>query len=140
MIRAVFDTNVVISGRLWSGAPRQAIQAAEQGRVKLLISEAMLDELRDVVRRPKFNERLSAIGKTAEQVISEYLLIAEVVEPATLPLIVEVDPDDDAVLVCAVGGKADYVVTGDGHLLALGTYQSIPILDVNRFLEQIPSE
>lgn len=137
MIRVALDTNVVISGQLWSGAPRQVIRAAQQGLAQTLISEAMMDELRDVLNRPKFVQRLEAIGKTAGQVISEYLQFTQIVEAATIQPTVLDDPDDDIVLACALGGKADYIVTGDEHLLTLGTYKSIHIWGVHQFLQRI---
>jgi uncharacterized protein len=140
MIRVVFDTNVIISGRLWSGAPHQAINLIAVGRVQSLISEEMIDELRDVLARPKFIGRLEAISKTAEEIVSEYLRSAIVVEAAHLPPTIQADPDDDAVLACGVGGNADFIVTGDEHLLTLATFRAIPILDVNHFLQTVSSE
>lgn len=139
MICVVFDTNVIISGRLWSGAPRQAIRLAEQGIVKSLMSEAMLDELRDVLNRPKFATRLHKIGKTAESIVQEHLQITEIVELLPISPIIVADPDDDMIIACAIGGKAEGIVTGDDHLLALGNYQSVAMLDVNRFLQSFPN-
>jgi putative PIN family toxin of toxin-antitoxin system len=138
MIRAVFDTNIVISGYLWSGAPRQALRAVEESRVQLLISEAMLDELKEVLGRPKFVERLKIIGKSAEQIVYEHLLHVEIIEAAPISPVVKVDPDDDIVLACASSGKAAYIVSGDPHLLDVITFQNIPILTVNAFLERLP--
>src|SRR5437764_11618662 len=120
MIRAVLDTNIVISGMLWSGSPRQIIQAIWSGDVLPLISEVMSDELRDVLARPKFAPRLQRIGKSASQLVGEYLKFAAVVEPANISSVLEADPDDDAVLACAVGGNADFIVSGDKDLLMLG--------------------
>jgi len=51
--------------------------------------------------------------------------------------IIKDDPDDDRVLECAVAGHADYIVSGDRHLLKLGSYDSIPILTVRQFLDTI---
>jgi predicted nucleic acid-binding protein len=44
------------------------------------------------------------------------------------------DPDDDKVIECAVVGKADYIVTGDRHLLALGQYGNISIVKAAQFI------
>jgi len=140
MKRVVCDTNIVISGRLWSGAPRQVLQLAEQDKIHLIASEVMLDELRDVLSRPKFAERLNLIAKTAEQVVTEYLLIAQAVEPAAIRPVIISDPDDDAILACAVGGAADYIVSGDKDLLALTAYENIPILSADQFLERFSTE
>ncbi len=140
MIRAVLDTNIVISGMLWSGSPKQVIEAVCSGDVLPLISEVMLDELRDVLARPKFLPRLQRIGKNASQLTAEYLKFATVVEPADIPEAVKTDPDDDAVLACAVGGKADFIVSGDKDLLVLKAYANIPILNAEQFLQHLSSE
>ncbi|MEZ4668160.1 MAG: putative toxin-antitoxin system toxin component, PIN family [Anaerolineae bacterium] len=137
MINVVFDTNVIISGKLWSGAFRQAINLVANAQVQSLITEIMIDELRDVLTRPKFTGRLEAIGRTAEEVVTDYLRSTVIVEAAQIPLTVQVDPDNDAVLACAVGGNANYVVTGDEHLLKLATFRGISILDVKYFLKVV---
>jgi uncharacterized protein len=137
MIRVVFDTNIVISGYLWSGAPQKALNAVREGRVKLLISEAMVDELKDVVSRRKFEERLKIIGKTAEQLVLNHLRLTEIVEVSAVQPVVKADPDDDIVIACAISGRADYIVSGDPHLLELKRFQDIQILTVNDFLARL---
>ena len=47
------------------------------------------------------------------------------------------DPDDDMVLECGVVANANYIVTGDKHLLSLGDYQNILILKPTDFLVRI---
>jgi len=61
----------------------------------------------------------------------------EIVRPAISLHVIEDDPDDDRVLECAIQGRADFIVTGDRHLLKLNTYKGIPILTVRQFLEQM---
>ena len=134
MIRVVLDTNVIISGWLWSGSPRQVLNIARERRIQTVISEAILDELRDVLSRPKFVARLNHIGKMVEEILTEYLQFTEIVESAQVKSVIDRDPDDDAVLACAIGGKADYIVTGDDHLLALKNFREISIVNVNQFL------
>jgi predicted nucleic acid-binding protein len=58
--------------------------------------------------------------------------------PGTLKVITA-DTDDDCVLECAVVGKADYVVSGDGHLLALGTHDDVRVVKAAEFLRLIQS-
>jgi putative PIN family toxin of toxin-antitoxin system len=140
MIRVVFDTNVIISGCLWSGAPRQALYAAYEGNAKLLISEAMVDELKDVLGRPKFAKRLELLKKSAEQVLTEHLRFTDVIEVQSIPATILADPDDDQVLACALSGNADFIVTGDVHLLDLESHKNIPIISVNTFLERIAKD
>lgn len=64
-MRIVFDTNVVISGLLWSGSAQRALNLARDGIVVALATEAMLDELREVLSYTKLAKRLQALGKTS---------------------------------------------------------------------------
>jgi predicted nucleic acid-binding protein len=50
------------------------------------------------------------------------------------------DPDDNRVLECAVKGSADYIVTGDRHLLKLGSYEASAIVTVRQFLDAAEAE
>ena len=137
MKRVVLDTNVVVSGLLWSGAPFQVLKAAQSGQIQLITSEALISELLTVLLRPKFSQRFEAIGKTAESFVENYRALVERVQPAAITSVILEDPKDDDVLACALGGKADYVVSGDNDLLRLGRYEDIPILDVNQFLRYL---
>lgn len=137
MIRAVLDTNIVVSAFFWGGLPRQALLAARNNRFRLLTSEELIMELKDVLSRPKFGERLAQIGETAETLLeNDYRRLAEVVEPFKLERAVTNDPDDDALVACAIGGAADYIISGDHHLLDLKHYQSIRMWTVKQFLEE----
>ncbi|GAB4451628.1 MAG: putative toxin-antitoxin system toxin component, PIN family [Anaerolineae bacterium] len=138
-MRAVFDTNIVVSALLWAGAPFRALDAAIEGKIDLIASETLLTELRSVLARPKFSPRMAAINQTVDELLGDYRALVEVVEPARTEPVVLDDPTDDAVLACAVGGEADCIVSGDDHLIALGAYAGIPIWDVHRFLEEVLS-
>jgi predicted nucleic acid-binding protein len=65
------------------------------------------------------------------------LATATVVVPSVDVDAVEADPDDNIVLEAALTVGADYVVSGDSHLLDLGTFQDVPILTPDDFLERI---
>ena len=137
MIRVVLDTNIIISGWLWSGSPRLILYSARQKQIQAVISESLLDELRDVLNRPKFTNRLNLIGKTVEEILAEYLSFSDIVEPSQIIPVIDRDPDDDAVLACAIGGNAQYIVTGDDHLLALMQFRSVRIFDAHQFLHLV---
>jgi len=132
-LRIVLDTNVLISAVLFGGTPRQVLELIIAGKVECSISVAMLDELRDVLLRPKFG--LSA-AQTA-MIVEEVNAIAEVVSPNERIDHVVSDPDDNMVLECAVEAKASVVVTGDSHLLDLQAFQNVPILSPADFLKML---
>lgn len=136
-MRLILDTNTAVSGLLWSGPPSQVIDAAIIGTVSLFTSAVLLDELLDVLQRPKLARRLALRGLTASELLAEYTALTVVVSPAPLPTPVSVDPDDDAVLACAVAAQAGVIVSGDDDLLRLGSYQGIPILTAPELLARI---
>jgi uncharacterized protein len=135
MLRVVVDTNIIVSGLFWQGPPKQLYQSLVSGHFDLLLTELLLDELRDVVTREKFEARFAAIGFSPSQFLIQYEANAIIVESADIPVDAVRDPKDRAVLACAVGGEADYVVSGDKDLLVLGHYQSIPIITAVQFLD-----
>ncbi len=136
-MRIVADTNTVVSGLLWHGPPRQILEAARAGKIELFTSEPLLAELHDVLGRAKFITRLAFSGTTSEALTIGYRGLATVIEPATIGAVVHDDPDDDAVLACAVAASASMIVSGDKHLLNLASYQGIPILRASDALVQI---
>lgn len=127
-MRVVADTNTVISGLLWVGAPRHLLDAARSAQITLFTSSILLAELEDVLLRDKFARRLAGSGVEAKTLILGYAALATLVEPAVLAPVIVVDPDDDAVVACAVAAQADCIVSGDHHLLELGQYETIPII------------
>lgn len=139
MMRAVYDTNILISGTLAPNLtpPAQILDAAIAGRVSLVSSEILVDEYRDVLSREFAQRRLASIGKTADELISDYRHLVEIVNPAIIPPVIVSDPDEDHVLACAVGGSAKYIVSGDKHLLSLGQYQTAQICTAREFLSLI---
>lgn len=137
-MRLVLDTGVVFSGLLWRGTVYQLLTALRRRpEVKLSSSATLFAELADVLSRPESAEQLSLIGKTAKDVLEDYASIVEFVEPAEISR-TSPDPDDDAVLACALAAQADLIVSGDSHLLNLKTYQGIPIVGAAEALKQIP--
>ncbi|MBX3062776.1 MAG: putative toxin-antitoxin system toxin component, PIN family [Anaerolineae bacterium] len=135
MIRILVDTNILVSGSLWGGLPAKILFLAQEGEIELITSEPLIAEYRRVISREKNAERLTAVGETADSLIVNYQSVATVVQPAEIEPVILNDPPDDAVLACALGGKADIIVSGNRHLLNLSSYQSIPIMTASGFLE-----
>jgi len=134
----VLDVNVLVSGMLWGREPGRVLDAVRSGEIRLCLSELLLDQLTLVLTRPKFSPRLAAQGATAEVLVRSMRPWVEVAIPAPIaPPPGLRDFDDLAVLASAVAARADVIVTGDSHLLTLGAFQHIPIIDVREVLQRL---
>jgi len=140
-MRIVLDTNVVLSALLWRGTPHQLLAAIRsRNDVQLYSSTALLEELADVLTRPFASQRLALIGRTAREVLADYVEAIEMAEPASVPRVVTNDADDDQVIAAAVAAHADLIVSGDRkHLLPLGGYQGIAIVEAAEAIRCITS-
>ena len=132
-IRIVLDSSVIISGFLFGGPPARILELALEGSVQCLTSLPILDEVREVLQRPKFG--LSP--DTALSLIEELHELCEIVTPEEGVRAIVVDPDDNAILECASAAKAAMIVSGDFHLLDLGRWKGIPILSPSDALNEI---
>lgn len=132
MFEVTADTNIYISGLIFTGPPRQFLREAEAGRFRLAISDALLAELRRILRA-KFAWSEENVAETVTQLLG----CAVRVEPIERLDVIQHDPDDNRVLECAVAAGSRFIVTGDGDLLRLGSYAGIRILKVADFLELI---
>ncbi len=132
-MRAVYDTNVLISIFLSNGVPKKVFMRVLKGDVGLLLSEQLLSEFKGVISRKKF-------GFSKEDVMRMTDLLQKagyIVEPRVRLNHIKDDPDDDRVLECAVAGNAGYIVSGDRHLLDLGEFRGIKIVTAAKFLEHL---
>ena len=129
-LRIVLDSNVPISAVVFGGKPREILNLVIRGELTLIVSPAILDEGEAVLGGVKF--RFS--GEAARGVIKEIEALAEIVDPATVVSAVPEDPDDDRVIACALDGRAEYLITGDHHLLKIGVYSALSILNPDDFL------
>lgn len=127
-MRAVIDTNVLVSGLLWRGPPHRLIEQVRRGNLILVSSPALLDELADVLQRPKFRAILARSKVAPPSLLSEMRRLAEIVEPHGA-VSVSRDPDDDVVLALAAAAQADIIISGDHDLLTLQSYRDIRIVD-----------
>lgn len=127
-MRVVLDTNTVVSALLWNSLPRRLLQAAREGRFEVFTSAPLLAELADVLGRAKFKAKIEASGLSAEQLVRRYAFLARRVVPAGIPPVIAADPDDDALLACALAARADCIVSGDVEVQNLKRYSDIAIV------------
>lgn len=132
MKRLVLDTNVLISALFWKGAPRRLYEHIRAGKYIMLFTEDMGKELIRVLSHKKF-------GLTAQEIFPVLFDIkrhAHWIFVKTKVKVIKEDPTDNIFLECAIEGNADYIISGDRHLLSLKNFQGIPILKVREFLER----
>lgn len=134
-MRVVLDTNTAISGMLWTGAPQQLLDEVHDGIVRAFTCLELLDEIKNVLNRPKLNHILSSRGVKPSQLLRYYQALCTTVRPAPVGRIVLADPDDDVVIACAIRAKASHIVTGDLPFQTMGRYKSIRIVSAAEMLE-----
>ena len=116
-MRIVLDTNVVVRAHPNSNGPaRDLLERILFGPHRLVLSQALLDELDDVVRRPRLRDLWRPPSGAVERLKTALARHGEIVSPARGPNIVTDDPDDDVVVYTAIAGHADVICTRDSDL------------------------
>ncbi|MDQ6850290.1 MAG: putative toxin-antitoxin system toxin component, PIN family, partial [Actinomycetota bacterium] len=140
LVRATLDTNLFVSGLIRPGLPALLLDAWLARLFRLVTSEPLREEVAGLLVRPKFQR----YGFTTERVggILDALAAAEQAIPlAQIPVSVR-DPKDVKVLACALGGRVDYLVTGDDDLHVLQgqpSLRNLRIVSAREFLTIIGS-
>jgi putative PIN family toxin of toxin-antitoxin system len=129
-MRVVADTNVLISAFLFGGLPRAFLNLGLGGAFSLVTSGPLLDELDE-----KLRGKFKVPDARAVAFLSRLKTRAHIVHPSFVLTAIVEDPDDNRVLECAVEGNARFVVSGDRHLLRLGSHAGIAVLTMRQFLE-----
>jgi putative PIN family toxin of toxin-antitoxin system len=130
MIRLVLDANVFVSALLKPGSnPDRIMQQVRAEQVTLLLSEAICAEYLRVLTYPKIAARLGQSPSELADFIERLRFVAVFVPGGLRLPPLTTDPSDTKYLECAVEGKADLIVSGDHHLLDLGTHAGIRIVD-----------
>jgi len=133
LLKVVLDTNVLISAVLFGGNPRKILHHVIRGNVKLCISEQIIDELKRVLKRPKFGFSPEII----QLIVNELIMLSEFIIPRIKIDVIQVDPEDNKILECAAEAGANYIITGDIHLLELQSFKEIKIVNPAKFIEEV---
>lgn len=133
MLRVVADTNVYISAFNFGGVPEALLRLAQRKAFLLYVSDAIAEEVEEVLA-DKFGHSEVALRVVLRKLSRATRRIAR-----TRVRVQEcVDPDDDKVLECALTVRADYIISGDRHLLSMHPFRRIPILRPRAFLDLQP--
>jgi putative PIN family toxin of toxin-antitoxin system len=133
MTRLVLDTNVIVSGLLFGGAPGRLLERLWTGRFRLAASPEILSEYRRVLAYPAF---VLKPGETRRLVDVYVLPFCDIIRASAGSAVCR-DSDDDKFLYCAVAAHAHAIVTGDRDILILGpAFREIPIITVRQALQE----
>ena len=139
MLRVVLDTNQFVSSVLvHHGLPAQVLDAWRQRQFILIVSPAIIAELRFTLNYPRIRRKYPITDADVQSLVA-LLTHDAVVVPGTVTVsgVIPDDPDDERVLACAVEGQAELIVSGDRHLLELDQYQGIPVITAREFLKRL---
>lgn len=134
MIRAVLDTNVLVSALLFFGPPSQLVPAWQGGRLCPVVSAEILEEYVRVLAYSKFKLTGSEILSLIEE---DVLPFVDTVRAKPIPVPTLRDPDDMKSLACAVSARVHWLVSGDDDLLSIGKVESVEIVSVTNFLRHL---
>jgi putative PIN family toxin of toxin-antitoxin system len=140
MMRAVVDTNILVRALIMPhGSVGPVLLRLRRGDYSLLYAQSLLEELVDVLNRPRIREKYGLTDEDLETVVNLILVQGEAVTPVERITACR-DPKDDKFLEVAVAGKANVIVSGDQDLLVLHPFSGIPILTPAAFLRMLDAE
>jgi len=139
VLRVVLDTNVFVSGLLSkTGLPAKMLDAWRAGQYLLITSPPIITEIKRVLETPRIREKYFITSVDIEELITLLEKDALIVPGRTeVKNAIPDDPSDEMFLACAVEAAADFIVSGDRHLLELSAYKDIPIITVHEFEEKL---
>jgi len=130
-VKVVLDTNVIVSSILFGGRLVLLVSMWEKGKIIPFLSRETFEELRRVLEYPKFSLTSDEIHYILYDKIVPFF---EIVIPDEYVKGVSPDPDDDIFLSVALAAGADYLVSGDSHLLSLGEYRNVTVITPSKLL------
>jgi len=120
---------------IWGGSPAKIIKAAEDKKIHVILSEDIIHEINQTLAYSKLRQIYENAGVNRQELIETTLRIGKLIEVTTRINLIKEDPEDNKFIECALAGGAEYIVSGDKHLLKTGRYKKTRILSVNEFIK-----
>lgn len=136
-LKIVLDTSTIVSALFWEGNEAKLFRKIEDQRANVYITKEILDEVEDVIRRPKFVQVMVSIGLTPEQILEKIISMSQLVSAPKLNIDVCRDKKDNKFLECAENVEADYLVSGDDDLVSLKKYKDTSIVRTSEILKML---
>jgi putative PIN family toxin of toxin-antitoxin system len=138
-MRVVLDTNVYLSALISpSGPPARIVELWLEGRFEVISSDAVEAEVLDGLEREKIRRYIRRSPDWVRRFLLSQRQATLWVEPAVVDIIPQ-DPPANLIIGTAIIGTADFIVSGNRHLLDLGTYDDIQIVTPRQFLDILDS-
>ena len=138
MIKAVIDTNILVSGLISPKAsPAKIISLWRDRKFILVVSEEILKEVERVLFYPKIFKKYRLDKNLIGKYVKIFRAFAEIVKPREKIDLIEKDAEDNRLLEAALAAEAKFIVSGDKHLLELKEYQGIRIIKADEFLKLV---
>jgi len=132
-LKVVLDSNIIISALFFGGKPRKILNLILKKEIIGLTSPYIIFELKDVLRRRKFNideEKIEEVGKLLKNKF-------QIISPTVQVNIIKDYHPDNKILALAIEAKADFLITGDKkHILPLKWIQKTLIVTAEEFLNK----
>ena len=139
IIKVVFDTQLFLRASINQRSLPAKLIFDMSDKYELLISPAIIEEIIDVLNRPKLRIKFTSLTDNIVEQVTTLLSNATQVNPADIPAVSR-DPKDDMFLACAILAKATHIVSEDKDLLVLNPYNAIQIMNASDFLAVLQSK
>jgi len=129
-MKIVLDANIFISAFFWGGNPRKIVERVITGLDELFISKEIMIEIEDVIGRPKFHvekDKIHYLINSIEEIGNKMIPKKHIKNGSR-------DSGDNKYIECGIAASADYIISGDIHLLELEKYGNIKIVTAKNFL------
>ncbi len=134
-MKIVLDANLFASGLIKPNSnPGKILELVQQNQVELILSPAVIKEIKRILLYPKIRKYHRKTAEEIDAYFDDILMFAWIVEANEAVEVIKDDPTDNKYLACAFEGEADYIVSGDHHLLNIENYRGIEIIKAKAFL------
>jgi putative PIN family toxin of toxin-antitoxin system len=140
-LKIVIDANLFASALIKPHSnPGRILDLVKQNQVELILSPAIIQEIKRILLYPKLKKYHHKTAQEIDTYFEDVFMFAWIVEGETTVDIIKDDPADNKYLSCAYEGEANYIISGDHHLLDLKTYEGIEIINAQSFLSRWKNE
>jgi len=134
-VKVAFDTNVWIPIFIKKTLGKEFSEILKKGAIAVFVTEEIMTEISKVLMDPKINKLLELSGVSEREILQNIIESSEVVKPTFKLKVIKEDLEDNRILDCALQAKAEFIVSGDRHLLKLKKFKKIKIVTPREFLD-----